>query len=83
MEPVVLNPLLLTLSLDTTQHRVEEYTIEMSLHFVYFNYFTLKADSKQVWVGIFVWGFGDFFFPSCFFLGGLFFVGFLLGWFFF
>jgi len=31
MEPVVLNSLLLTLSLDTTPHRVEEYTIEMSV----------------------------------------------------
>lgn len=31
VEPVVLNSLLLTLSLDTTPHRVEEYTIEMSV----------------------------------------------------
>jgi len=31
VEPVVLNSLLLTLSLDTTPRRVEEYTIEMSV----------------------------------------------------
>lgn len=31
VEPVVLKSLLLTLSLDTTPHRVEEYTIEMSV----------------------------------------------------
>lgn len=42
LEPVVLKSLLLTLSLDATPHRVEEYAIEMSLHFVYFNYLTLK-----------------------------------------